>query len=337
MPRVIQLAMLLLFEFFAELFSRPAAMEYEWLASNSVGVFSNLPNRLRGRCHPVSRAYNNVLRYTLLRYCSLPTQPPAMSASVQKHSFTVIGIHKAPENLSKQEFDAKVGALCDSLVALPVARKNFLSFDAIFQNSVVDEHMKEFGWGEPQPCVVLVAEFETVQNFTEFFQDATVKKLLTDADDFAFRPASIAFSADAVTRIDVPRSDYGSTATERKLWVGIYRGPGPAFSPHITQFQENVSATMDEYVAQPVSQKNMLSHKVWMPNDSIAASLQAQGYPNAEPVVVVMIEIENWDRGIEVCEDAELKRLTEKANQNFGLHVGAICFGADVVPKIKKV
>ncbi|KAF7342418.1 hypothetical protein MVEN_01830800 [Mycena venus] len=260
-----------------------------------------------------------------------------MSASVQKNSLTVIGIHKAPENLSKREFDAKARAFCDSLVALPVVKKNFLSFDVIFQNSVLDEHMKELGWGEPQPCVIHIVELETVEKFTEFLQDAAFQKLMTNTDDFALPSVSITFSADAVTRIDVPRSEHGSTATERALWVGIYSGPGPALSPHITQFQENVSATMDEYVALPVSQKNMLSHKVLTANDSAEATLQAHGYPNAEPAVVVMVEMENWDRAIEICEDAEIKRVTEKANQGFGLLVGAICFGADVVSKIKKV
>ncbi|KAF7377960.1 hypothetical protein MSAN_00219900 [Mycena sanguinolenta] len=258
-----------------------------------------------------------------------------MSASVQKHSFTVIGVHKAPANLSKQEFEAKVGKLCDSMAALPVAKKNFLSLDAIFHDSVVDAHMKELGWGEAQPCAVLMAVFETFDNFTEYFQDPAVQNLLADADeDFAFRSASSVFSADVVTRIGVSRSEYGSTATERKLWVGIYKGPGPAVSPDVTQFQGNVSTTLDEYVALPVSQKNMLSHTVLMTNDTIAPHLQAKGYPKAEPVTVVMIEIENWDRGIEVLEDAEVKRITEKANQGFGFHVDAICFGAEVVKKI---
>ncbi|KAJ7268209.1 hypothetical protein B0H12DRAFT_96936 [Mycena haematopus] len=252
-----------------------------------------------------------------------------MSASVQKHSLTVIGIHKAPANLSKQEFDAKVREFCDSLVALPATRKNVLSFDAIFQNNMLDARMKELGWGE-QPCVIFIFRLENVENFTEFFHDAAVQKLITDGDDLAFRSAPIAFSADVVTRVDVP----ASTATKRSCVVGIYKGPGPAFFPHITQFQENFSATVDEYVALPISQRNLLRHTVWLPNDTIAATLQARGYPEAEPVVVVMDEYENWDRAIEVFEDAEVERVIEKANQGFGLHVGANCFGADVVLKV---
>ncbi|KAJ7268197.1 hypothetical protein B0H12DRAFT_1097469 [Mycena haematopus] len=247
----------------------------------------------------------------------------------KKHSLTVIGIHMAPANLSKQEFDAKMGDFCDSLVALPATRKNLLSFDAIFQNNTMYAQLKELGWGE-QPCVVLVLRFENVQNFTEFFDDVAVQKLVTDADDFAFRSASNVFSADAVTTVDVPRS----SPTKRALVVGIFKDPGPAFSPHITQFQENHSATVDEYVALPISQRNLLSHKVWLANDTIATSLQAQGYPKAEAVVVVMGEYENWDGAIELCEDAELKRVIEKANQGFGFHVDANCFGVDVVSKI---
>ncbi|KAJ6480124.1 hypothetical protein C8R45DRAFT_933070 [Mycena sanguinolenta] len=231
------------------------------------------------------------------------------AASVQKHPFT-------RRQASLSEIEAKMRNLCYSLVALPVVKKNFLSFDAIFQDSIVDAQNKGLGCDEPQPCVVLMAAFE-------FSQDAAVKKLITDADDFDFRSASIVFSADVVTRIGVPRSEYGSTSTERKLWVGLFKGPGPAVPPHVTQFQENASATFDKYVTLP-----------WMLNDSIAAIAQATGYAKAEPVVMVMFEFENWDRGIEILEDAGAIDISKKATQCFGFYMDANCFGADVVKMI---
>jgi hypothetical protein len=62
-------------------------------------------------------------------YCAPHTAP--MSASIQKTRFTAIGIHKAPANLPKKDFDAKMDALVNSLVALPVAQQTFLSFDLV--------------------------------------------------------------------------------------------------------------------------------------------------------------------------------------------------------------
>jgi hypothetical protein len=54
-----------------------------------------------------------------------------MSASVQKNRFTFIGIHKVPSNLSKKDFDAKMDALVNLLVALPVVQKNFLTLNLV--------------------------------------------------------------------------------------------------------------------------------------------------------------------------------------------------------------
>ncbi|KAF7349908.1 hypothetical protein MVEN_01291500 [Mycena venus] len=190
-----------------------------------------------------------------------------MSSSVQKNRFTAFGIHRAPANLSKREFDAKVATFCDSLVALPVVQKNFLSLNMVSQNTIMDAHVKELGCSESQTYVLLIAEFETVDNYTEVQHDPAFKNLFSDT--FTFRAESIGFSADAVTRIDVPRS----TGTERQLWVGIYKGPG--LSPP-AQFQKDVSATMDQYVALPVSRKYMLSHTVWTANNIFAASVQLQ-------------------------------------------------------------
>ncbi|KAF7377959.1 hypothetical protein MSAN_00219800 [Mycena sanguinolenta] len=258
-----------------------------------------------------------------------------MSASVQKDSFTLIGIHKAPVNLSKQEFDAKVGEFYDSLAALPAVKKNFLSFDVIFQNSIMDAKHEAHGIPAPQPCVILMATFETVDNFKEYFQDRAAQEFFQNADkDIASPSASIAFSADVVTRIGVPRSEFGSTATERKLWVGIYKGPESAVPSHITQFQKNANATFDDYVALPVCRKNILSHSVWTPNASVDGTFQAADNAMAKPAMIEIFEVENWDRAIEAAEDVENIDISKKATQSFGLYVGSNCFGADVVKKI---
>ncbi|KAJ6569063.1 hypothetical protein B0H19DRAFT_1256740 [Mycena capillaripes] len=263
-----------------------------------------------------------------------------MSASVRKDTITVIGVHRVPAHLSKREFEENVDRLVESLLALPEA-KNLLSLNVyrhqniiqIFQNNHVEASMKELGYPPAQPCVLLMPEFETADNLAEWLHSPALKQLLSDADQFHFVSGSTAASMDAVTRIDVPTT---LTAAERNLWVGIYPGPGTS-SPG--QFKENMGVLLDAITALPVSQKNLLKHTTWMINDSIAPELQSIGFPAAQPVVIVMVELEgpNWDPIIEICADAELKRLILKANQDFGLYVDSICFGADVFTKIKNI
>jgi hypothetical protein len=100
-----------------------------------------------------------------------------MSSLTKRTCF--IGIHMAPPNLSREEFEEKAGALGDAIAALPIAQKNLLKLDIvriltfqalpvliingggqISQNTLMDEHMKEVGLPVPAPTVVMSAEYE---------------------------------------------------------------------------------------------------------------------------------------------------------------------------------
>jgi hypothetical protein len=54
--------------------------------------------------------------------------PPAMSASYRTGRMTAMGIHDAPPNYSEEPFEVKWKTLVDSIMALPIAQKNFISF-----------------------------------------------------------------------------------------------------------------------------------------------------------------------------------------------------------------
>ena len=47
-----------------------------------------------------------------------------MAPSAREDRFLVIGILKAPEGLSKKEFDTRVEALVDRILSVPVAHQN---------------------------------------------------------------------------------------------------------------------------------------------------------------------------------------------------------------------
>jgi hypothetical protein len=57
--------------------------------------------------------------------------PPTISASYRTGRMTVMGIHHAPPNYSEDAFEAKRKTLVDSMMALPIAQKNFISFDPV--------------------------------------------------------------------------------------------------------------------------------------------------------------------------------------------------------------
>jgi hypothetical protein len=100
-----------------------------------------------------------------------------MSSVTKRTCF--IGIHRAPPNLSREEFERKAGVLGDAIAALPVAQKNLLKLDIvrmltfrallvliihaggqISQNTLMDEHMLGVGLPVPETTVVMSAEYE---------------------------------------------------------------------------------------------------------------------------------------------------------------------------------
>ncbi|KAJ7910311.1 hypothetical protein B0H13DRAFT_1876846 [Mycena leptocephala] len=96
-----------------------------------------------------------------------------MSPSARKDGFHVMGMHKIPPHLSKDEFETKLEALIDEAVKLPLVQRNLLKVemvrcilifshptsrkfgDQIFQTDLMDEHVKPFGF-PPREDVVFV-------------------------------------------------------------------------------------------------------------------------------------------------------------------------------------
>lgn len=87
-------------------------------------------------------------------------------------------IHKIPPHLSKHEFEAKLEALIDEVLQLPLVQKNVLKVEVvrilildyttyipltggqIFQQDLLDEHVKGFGFPPREPVVFLAVHCE---------------------------------------------------------------------------------------------------------------------------------------------------------------------------------
>jgi hypothetical protein len=56
-----------------------------------------------------------------------------MPPDERKDRFHAFGIHKAPPGLSKKDFEAKLEALLDHLLALPLVQRNVLKLEMVRQ------------------------------------------------------------------------------------------------------------------------------------------------------------------------------------------------------------
>lgn len=96
-----------------------------------------------------------------------------------------VGIYKAPANLSKEEFETKITSFVDRMLAVPIAQKNFLKFEIvcpecfildliftcitqIYQNELLNQHIKAFDLPEAPTSVWLTVEFEVSRPRVEF-------------------------------------------------------------------------------------------------------------------------------------------------------------------------
>ncbi|KAJ7203662.1 hypothetical protein GGX14DRAFT_570113 [Mycena pura] len=246
-----------------------------------------------------------------------------MSSLTEKTCF--IGIHKAPPNLSREEFERKAGELGDAIAALPVAQKNLLKLDIISQNTLIDEHMKGVGLPVPAPTVVMSAEYEMLK-------DPALQRLFTESDDFGFRKHATAFAADVFTIVDAP------DVTADLHVICVYYCP-PQISVDV--FGQKMKELMEHIASQSI-RDNFSHYSLWLQNDAVDRHLQELGYPAPKPLLVVRADSKHLDHMKEIFEHSEVSRLLNEGIRDLGFHrdgddpTEASCFSADIATKLSK-
>ncbi|KAJ6502799.1 hypothetical protein C8R47DRAFT_1106832 [Mycena vitilis] len=249
-----------------------------------------------------------------------------MPASHQKDRFTVIGIRTAPPGVLEKDFKEKMNVLMDSLVALPIVQRNFLSFNVFFQHNALDAEMRDLGYPEAPASVLIITEYETVNHFEEYIQDPAVNKLLSEAASFSYHTGACAFSADAVVKVEA------SSPAERLVWVGIFKGPR-GVPP--TDFKEKLSTLTDTLMQLPSYRRNVVKCTMFLQNNAkIASHMNALGFPAVEPTFVIVVETQTPEGLREICTDAEMSKLVGAAMKDFAFHVDSVCGAMEVVAKI---
>ncbi|KAJ7809706.1 hypothetical protein B0H14DRAFT_2607866 [Mycena olivaceomarginata] len=272
-----------------------------------------------------------------------------MSSTTTERS-CFIGIHKAPPDLSREEFEAKAGAIVDAIVALPVVQKNLLKLEIISQNTLMGKHMEVLGLPEPAPTVLMSFEYESLDNLDAMLKDPALRKVFEESDDFGFRKHATAYAADVYTKVDVSDVTAGATV------IGVFTSP-PQFSED--QLRQKIKEVMDNITDQSI--QNLFSHYSvvdpslflnsslqsdvqndyqWMQNDAVEKHLLALGFPAPKPLVVVRCETQHLNHVKEIFEHSEVSRLAKELIRDLGFHrdsdsvTESCCFSGDVATKL---
>ncbi|KAJ6461147.1 hypothetical protein C8R47DRAFT_1080733 [Mycena vitilis] len=224
-----------------------------------------------------------------------------MSASATKDRFTAISIHPAPAHLAMKEFAARMEALAEAHLALPVAQKNVLKYEVMVPNDRLDRYFQALGADKRPPAALVIIECETAEHFAEFLSDKEVAKLISGSQEFA--GASL-FSADAVTRID-GRSKAHSAA-ELCTYMIILNSPSRESDQRL---YKTMNERGDRFVELPIMKQNLVEHTTWTPNTGLAQDVLALGISAAHPLAVVKVQARSEDLMIEALTDSDLKKF----------------------------
>ncbi|KAJ7456017.1 hypothetical protein B0H11DRAFT_2287515 [Mycena galericulata] len=267
-----------------------------------------------------------------------------MSPSTRKDRCLAFGIHEAPSHISKAEFETKMKGIASALLAVPIARENYLRFDIVLQNDVLDSGLRAQGWPVAPPAVAFIVETETYEHLAQIMSDPEYQRVVAGAAEFGFHTGACYFSATLLTKVDVS----GPRDRQHVFW--IYKVPR-----HVSteEFQKQLEGFSDEIVLLPACQKAILNHTIAVPNNLMDAHLNALGLSAPQATFIDEVQGENWDRLMEVSantppfffwlngisaellKDPEVISVAKSNNKQFNFDRDSCCFSADVLSMVE--
>ncbi|KAJ7885804.1 hypothetical protein B0H13DRAFT_1889431 [Mycena leptocephala] len=270
-----------------------------------------------------------------------------MPSSAPKDHFHFMAMHKIPPHLSKTEFETKLEALLDEALQLPLVQKNLLksrwcafSFAVIntlhryctsltvrqiFQEDVLDEHVKAFGFPPREPVVFIEVHCETVDNLLALLGDPEARRLIEKGKEFGPPSGSYVFAADVIAKHDNPAPRDGA-----HLFC-VYNVP-PHVSSRKFEHDQNFEEFIDNFLAVPKVKKNFVRFEMWKHNNMLDDHIRALGYAEAGPIFI-------HHAIVEMMEDPEAQQFVMNAGnagRDFNLKTDGYVFHGRVVTKMGK-
>ncbi|KAJ7885812.1 hypothetical protein B0H13DRAFT_2343079 [Mycena leptocephala] len=256
-----------------------------------------------------------------------------MSSSAQKDHLHFMAMHKIPPHLSKTEFETKLEALLDEALQLPLVQQSLLKLELIFQDDVLDEVVKAFGFPPREPAVFIKVHCETVDHLLAFLGDPEVRGLIEKGKEVGPPSSSYVFAADVLAKHDNPAPRDGAAHL-----ICVYNVP-PHVSSRKLEHDQKFEEFIDNYLAVPKVKKNVVRFEMWKHNTMLDDHIRALGYAEARPVFFHHAITENRDRALEMMEDPEAQQFVMNAGnagRDFDLKTDGYAFYGRVVTKIDK-
>ncbi|KAJ7278867.1 hypothetical protein C8J57DRAFT_1712825 [Mycena rebaudengoi] len=104
-------------------------------------------------------------------------------ATPPKH-VRIMAVFNPPTHLAAEEFERKLEAFVDSVLALPVAKKIITKYELCFSQDNLHPHIKGVGIPTPERnTIVAICEFKSESDFHEIAKDPAVMKMVEDSTE----------------------------------------------------------------------------------------------------------------------------------------------------------
>ncbi|KAJ7174764.1 hypothetical protein C8R46DRAFT_1189432 [Mycena filopes] len=255
-----------------------------------------------------------------------------MPASTRKDRSTIIVVREVPVHLSKDVFESKIKTVLESLMTIPICKKNYVTFDLILETPLLNADIRALGFPEARPQVIAFIECETADQFTEIFSDPEFAKVLAQGEEeFGFCTTASALFFDGVVTLDRP------AGADLTTLVGMFNIPA-GFSHQ--EFLRKIEDRVNRFIALPICQKVLVKHSMFLPStvgenlQGADGMLRAVGLPPPAPSAVGILKFESMNAVSEFLADPDTKKFAMEAEAEFLAH--GVGFVADVQPKVVK-
>ncbi|KAJ7662824.1 hypothetical protein DFH06DRAFT_1325171 [Mycena polygramma] len=79
----------------------------------------------------------------------------------------MIGVHRAPPHLSREEFETKYRALAEAFASLPIVQQHALKYEVCFANPTFDDPIRHINLSAFENTVISILETKSEETLTE--------------------------------------------------------------------------------------------------------------------------------------------------------------------------
>ncbi|KAJ7716434.1 hypothetical protein B0H16DRAFT_1898367 [Mycena metata] len=221
--------------------------------------------------------------------------------------FCVIGIYRAPDHSSREEFEKSMAKLGHDVKLLPAAQNNMLKLNIMYQNDKISKSIRGMRLSKAPTTVLVTGECETAEHLVE--------------------KQSPGYTARPIDRLQ---------GMKRETCHGIFIFKVPSHV-EVGEYHGKIESMVDKFLTLPVAREHIVKHTIWFQNDIMAQEFEETWrFPEAERTVAVMLECDTWDSMNQILTHEEIKTIIGDAMNDFGLHVESNCFSPDVETLVYK-